>query len=210
MLFPRCRKKRVLQQACLHARPGWTIPPAGPRSIENRSTGSPSRCHPRTSRGGYAPPWRPTRSAPAASRLARRLTLLAQLSRAAAVGEGEESLYDRVLSLLLPELAPDTAVVFVKVRGEEKLRPRRFHRSSRMAADAPIKISSTVVSRVLADRVPFLASDAGATLATSNSIRAQRIRSDREPAWGCRSASRSWSATGAASRSRASRARAPA
>ncbi len=111
------------------------------------------------------------------TKLERRSRALGRLMHAAGLEESPRSLLANAFDEVMPELMADTAVVFLEEEPAGRLKPFAMRRSDRAGAQTPLRVSSTVVNRVLKEGVPFLAGDAGQSLAQSGSIRSERIHS---------------------------------
>ncbi|MBI2945904.1 MAG: FHA domain-containing protein [Candidatus Wallbacteria bacterium] len=107
----------------------------------------------------------------------RRLKVLWQMARTAVVKRDRKALLQEAVALLLPELAPDLAVVFLLEGEPAQPCPLVTHRSGALEPDESARVSSTVLERVRAEGLPLLIEDASRELSAQSSVSLQKIRS---------------------------------
>lgn len=94
-----------------------------------------------------------------------RLRLSHELSREIALERDLQQLLDKILETIFRFVRADRGVIFLKHAGEEELQPAASHR--RDGTDAPIPVSSTIMSQVVKQRTTVLTHDASMDFAAS-------------------------------------------
>lgn len=94
-----------------------------------------------------------------------RLRLSHELSREIALERDLQKLLDKILETIFRFVRADRGVIFLKNQGEEDLTPAASYR--RDGTDAPIPVSSTIMSHVVRERTTVLTHDASMDFAAS-------------------------------------------